>query len=340
MGLQMLGDLGVKVDYDLDLMRSDQTPAYFLGSAVPALSGLLRKLRPDWVAVQGDTTSALAGAIAGFYEKTPVLHVEAGLRTYNLRLPFPEEGHRQLISRLATAHAAPTAEAAAALRREGTLDEAVLTCGNTGIDSLLRTVGALRRRPDYLPPTLAAGLAAALAGRDPLSEATPVVLVTMHRRESFGKTLAGMCRAILRLAKEVPSSLLILPVHPNPAVSEIVRGLLGRQDNLHLIDPQPYTAFAWLLDKCTFVATDSGGLQEEGPALGKPVLVLRDLTERPEAVECGSAQLVGCGEEAIYSAAMRLLRDRSVYGHMAVPRFPYGDGSAAIKILSWLASRG
>jgi UDP-N-acetylglucosamine 2-epimerase (non-hydrolysing) len=339
LGRQMLNDLGVRADHELDLMQPAQTPADFLGVAVPAIAALLRRQRPDWVAVQGDTTTALAGALAGFYEKVPVLHVEAGLRTYNLRLPFPEEGHRQLIARLATAHAAPTAEAANALRREGIAADAILTCGNTGIDCLLRTVAMLRRHSGRLPRTLPPALAAQLAARDPRDEATPVVLVTMHRRESFGPALAGMCRAFRRLARKHPTACLVWPVHPNPAVRGPVHRLLGKLRNVHLIEPQPFTAFAWLLERCTFIATDSGGLQEEGPALGKPVLILREVTERPEAVACGSAELVGCGERAIYAAAMRLLEDRAVYRAMAIPRFPYGDGTAAVKIITWLARR-
>lgn len=340
LGLQMLGDLGLPVDTDLDLMRPDQTPADFLGSAVPALAGLIRRERPAWVAVQGDTTTALAGAIAGFYEKTPVLHVEAGLRTRNLALPFPEEGHRQLVSRLAAAHAAPTPGAAEELKREGTDPGTVLVCGNTGIDCLLRVIAALRSRGEGPPAALPAALAAALVRENPASPDAHVVLVTLHRRESFGEPLAGMCRALRRLAHENPAAVFILPVHPNPAVRDTIRGILGGLGNLHLIDPQPYTAFAWLLDRCTFVVTDSGGLQEEGPALGKPVLVLRDVTERPEAVACGAAELVGCGEQAIHAAATRMLRDRDAYLLRAVPRFPYGDGTAADKILAWLVGRG
>jgi len=333
MGLQMLGDLGLRADRDLALMAPNQTPADFLGVAVPAISRLLRSERPDWVAVQGDTTTALAGALAGFYERVPVVHIEAGLRTYNPWLPFPEEMHRQLVTRVSQAHAAPTALAAKMLENERVEAGRILVSGNTGIDCLLRIAAAQRAAanpPEELTPQL---IEATETHRD---WHRPLILVTLHRRESIGTTMEGMCSAIAAVARKHSRAFIILPVHLNPLVQEVVHRRLGGISNILLIPPQSYRPFAWLLDRCTLVLTDSGGIQEEAPALGKPVLVLRDVTERPEAVECGAAELVGCEQDAIYAAADRLLSDRGEYARRAVPRFPFGDGRAAIKILEWL----
>ena len=335
LGLQMLGDLGLVADRQLALMQPGQRPADFLGSAVAAIGAVLREERPAWVAVQGDTTTALAGALAGFYERVPVLHVEAGLRTHNLDLPFPEEGHRQLIARIASAHAAPTAEAATMLRRENIPAGRILVCGNTGIDCLLRIVRR-QQAGGAVPADVPAGLAGE-AQRRHGNIGEPLILVTMHRRESFGPPLAGMCRALAQVAREHPSALFALPVHPNPAVQASVQAGLGLLPNFRLIAPQSFTAFTWLMQRSVLLITDSGGLQEEGPALGKPVLVLREVTERPEAVAAGGARLIGCKEQAVYDAVTQLLVDPDAYRAMAVPRFPYGDGTAAEKILPWLA---
>jgi UDP-N-acetylglucosamine 2-epimerase (non-hydrolysing) len=337
LGTQMLGDLGLTADHHLELMRPGQRPADFLGSAVVAVADLLRAERPSWLAVQGDTTTALAGALAGFYERVPVLHVEAGLRTHNLNLPFPEEGHRQLISRVASAHAAPTADTAAMLRAENILADRILVCGNTGIDCLLRVVRQ-QQAAGSRPASIPADLVREVEHRAATGFAAPLILVTMHRRESFGAPLAGMCRALARVARENPAALFVLPVHLNPEVQGAVQAGLGSLENVQLIAPQSFTAFAWLMQRATLLVTDSGGLQEEGPALGKPVLILREVTERPEAVRCGSARLIGCSEPAVHAEVTRLLTDAAAYRQMAVPRFPYGDGTSAIQILAWLGS--
>lgn len=337
LGRQMLSDLGLCADSHLALMQPDQRPPDFLGAAVTAVAALLREERPDWLAVQGDTTTALAGALAAFYERIPVLHVEAGLRTHNLNLPFPEEGHRQLISRVASAHAAPTAGAAAQLRAENIPAERILVCGNTGIDCLLHVVRQQKRFPAH-PATIPPALVQEAARRSATGLESPLVLVTLHRRESFGAPLAGMCRALSRVARENPRALFVLPVHPNPEVQSTIRAGLGALPNFCLVAPQPFTAFAWLLQHSTLLVTDSGGLQEEGPALGKPVLILREVTERPEAVRCGGARLIGCQEQPVYAAITSLLTDAEAYRAMAVPRFPYGDGTAAHQILAWLGT--
>lgn len=332
LGEQILSDLGVTVDRSLNLMTAAQSPTEFLGHALQAIGPLLAELRPDWVAVQGDTTTALAGAIAAFYARVPVLHVEAGLRTHNLSLPFPEEGHRQLITRVTSAHAAPTETAAAMLRQENVPARQIRVTGNTGIDCLLRTASRLNQAP-----TAPSGLPAELRKLDQTGDA-PLVFVTMHRRESFGAPLRGMCSALARAADQFPQAQFVLPVHPNPAVREIICTQLAGRPNFHLVEPLAYTHCVWLMNRASFIVTDSGGLQEEGPALGKPVLVLRDVTERPEAVECGAALLIGCAEEQVYTAVARFLAEPDSWLDMAAPRFPYGDGNAAPRILEWLES--
>lgn len=324
-------DLGVEVSHSLDLMTARQTPTTFLSSALNALEPILRTTQPDWIAVQGDTTTALAGAIAGFYARIPVLHVEAGLRTHNLGLPFPEEGHRQLISRIASAHAAPTDEAARCLEREGVPRKKVLVSGNTGIDCLLEMAIRHSNRPEIPAGIPAHAISASESGGT-------LVFVTIHRRESIGPNLTGMCRALARCAREFSTAHFILPVHPNPSVREAVVETLSGLPNFHLVEPLSYSACVWVMKRATFLVTDSGGLQEEGPALGKPVLVMRDVTERPEAIACGSAMLIGCSEEAVHTAIHRFLDAPQSWQSMTQPRFPYGDGKAAARILAWLAN--
>jgi len=337
MGEQMLADLGLPCHYRLDLMRPDQTPAAFIGAAVPAIETVLRQSQPDWVAVQGDTTSALAGALASFYSRIPLVHIEAGLRTYDRTQPFPEEMHRQLVTRLAVAHCAPTETARAALLREAVPDASILMCGNTGIDCLLHVARLLRANPppadaSVLPPGVQARLYANGA-----PTAARLVLITGHRRESFGGGFIAICRAVRRLAETFSTVEFVYPVHLNPQVRTVVHEMLTGLPNLHLIEPLAYRPFVQLMDRATLLLTDSGGIQEEAPALGKPVLVMRNVTERMEAVECGAAQLVGNDEARLYAATARLLSDEAAFRAMAVPRFPYGDGSSARRILAWLA---
>jgi UDP-N-acetylglucosamine 2-epimerase (non-hydrolysing) len=339
MGRQMLADLRITADIDLSLMRAGSTPDAFLGASVPAIRKVIDQYRPDWVAVQGDTTTALAGAIAAFYARVPAVHIEAGLRTYNRDLPFPEEIHRELITRVASAHAAPTSVAAQNLYGERVPRAAVLTAGNTGIDCLLQ-VTRRQRAEAYIPPDLPANVIAAASVSPAAQWDRPLILVTLHRRESIGDAMRGMCRAIRRVSERCSRATFLLPVHLNPEVRTIVQAELAQEPNVLLTEPLGYPTFAWLLDRCAFVLTDSGGIQEEAPALGKPVLVLREVTERPEAIECGAAELVGCREESIVASTLRLLTDRQAYKRMAVPRFPYGDGKASEKILEWLLTFG
>jgi UDP-N-acetylglucosamine 2-epimerase (non-hydrolysing) len=328
MGAQAFTDLGFAPDDTLDLMQQRQTPSDFIGAAVPALASLIRAAKPDWVAVQGDTTTALAGGLAAFYERIPVIHIEAGLRTYDGALPFPEEIHRQLITRVATAHAAPTPRNVEALRREGVPADNIFLAGNTGIDSLLRLVaqapGAEGAQVDEIRRII---------GNRRL------VLVTMHRRESFGKAMIGMCEAVARLAASFPDAAFLLPVHHNPVVKETVQSILAGRSNVILTGPLGYTVFARLLAGATLAITDSGGIQEEAPALGVPVIVMRDVTERPEAICCGAAVIAGCEQEAIYRLAADLLGNPAAHAAMAIRRFPYGDGQSSSRILKWLATR-
>jgi UDP-N-acetylglucosamine 2-epimerase (non-hydrolysing) len=340
MGMAMIRDLALRCDHDLALMGPDQSPAAFLGAALPALEGVILRERPAWIVVQGDTTTALAGALAGFYRRVPVLHVEAGLRTYDKTQPFPEEMHRQVIGRLADAHGAPTEAARQSLLREQVADRDILVCGNTSIDCLLHVVQALRGAAPVLSGEfLASPAGQRLFARDGRPTDARLVLITGHRRESFGEGFAAICRAILRLAERFPAVEFVYPVHLNPQVSEVVHRMLSRVANIHLIAPQAYRPFVQLMERATLILTDSGGIQEEAPALGKPVLVMRHVTERPESVACGASLLVGNDEERIVAATTRLLTDSSAFAAMALPRFPYGDGHAAPRLLAWLKNR-
>ena len=278
---------------------------------------MLKEVNPAAVLVQGDTTTAFAGAVAAFYEGIPVGHVEAGLRTGNLAAPFPEEGNRRLISTLARWHFAPTSAAADNLRRENVPDRAIFVTGNTVVDALQLMAGR----------------------RDPITRTeTPrrLILVTGHRRESFGDGIENLCRALLQIAREFPETEILYPVHPNPNVIGPVHALLGGQKNIQLCDPLDYLQFVSLLKTCYFVITDSGGIQEEAPALGKPVLVTRDVTERPEAVEAGCAKLVGTDTQRIVDAAAELLSNSASYQAMANAKNPFGDGTSSKQILEIL----
>jgi UDP-N-acetylglucosamine 2-epimerase (non-hydrolysing) len=285
---------------------------------------VLREWRPAWVVVQGDTTTAMAAALAAFYDRLPVAHVEAGLRTNDLQRPFPEELNRRVVDQIASALFAPTALARDALLREGFPDARILVTGNTVVDAIhrLRASGRTRGRS-------AGGLdLEAIPGR--------VVLVTSHRRESFGEGLAAICRALVRIAERHPDVTVVYPVHLNPNVDRPVRAALRGHPRIVLLPPVPYVELAALLERSYLVLTDSGGIQEEAPSFGKPVLVLREVTERPEGVAAGVAALVGTGEERIVAATSRLLQDRAAWERMATGANPYGDGHAAERIVEAL----
>ncbi|NNN33680.1 UDP-N-acetylglucosamine 2-epimerase (non-hydrolyzing) [Streptomyces sp. S3(2020)] len=314
---QMLGMLCVDVRIALEVMRSRQQLSDLTARLVGELGGAMREQRPDLVVVQGDTTTALAGALAAFYEKIPVAHVEAGLRTGVIDNPFPEELNRSLISRIARWHFAPTPAAARHLTDEGIPEEQVFTTGNTVIDNLLWV--------------LAEG-----TGASAFRTAAKRILVTLHRRENQGERMRGMGRALTRLARRGDVEI-VLPLHKSPAVRDVLLPELDGHQGISLVEPLGYLDFAATLAGCDLVLTDSGGIQEEAPSLSKPSLVLRTTTERPEAVEAGSARLVGTDPETIVAWAEKLLDDPVEYRRMAGAGNPFGDGTAARRILDQLA---
>lgn len=322
---QVLQVFGLTPEYDLDLMTPGQSPAQITARVLESLPPLLKKIRPDIVLVQGDTMTTFASAFAAYLEKIPSGHIEAGLRTGDRYQPFPEEMNRVLTTRLAMLHFAPTAQARDRLLEEGVPTEDVYLTGNTVIDALLQAI-----QPDYQFQT------PSLAALDPSRR---VVLVTTHRRESFGAPLRSVCGAIRDLATRFPDLQFVLPVHPNPEVRGTVESLLCDIPGMHLIDPVDYLEFVHLMHRSHLVLTDSGGVQEEAPSLGKPVLVLREVTERPEGVTAGTAQLVGTDRERIVSAASTLLESKAAYDAMANAVSPYGDGHATERIVAAIAER-
>jgi len=324
---QVLDVFGIIPDVDLDLMQADQSLGSFTARAIEALDGYVAQERPDLVLVQGDTTSVFCAAISAFYHRIPVGHVEAGLRTGNLYSPWPEEANRVLTSRLARLHFAPTEINRMNLLEEGVPAERIFVTGNTVVDALFLALEKIRACPPSIP-----GLPAKTAGE--WGDA-PVVLITGHRRENFGEGFEAICRAIAELGRRFPHACFIYPVHFNPNVREPVERILGvaGAENIHLVDPLPYLSFVALMDRATLILTDSGGVQEEAPSLGKPVLVLRETTERPEAVEAGTVKVIGTDFERIVDESSRLLTDKVAYDEMARAHNPYGDGRAAGRIL-------
>lgn len=320
---QVLDHFRLQPDYDLRLMQAGQSLSDLAGRIVQGLEPIMRAERPDVVLVHGDTSTCFAAALAAFYNQIPVGHVEAGLRTGVRYDPFPEEMHRRLTTSLATLHFAPTERARQNLLAEGVPASHVTVTGNTVIDALLRTV-----RPDYTfsDPAL----------REIGSSGRKLLLVTAHRRENVGQPLDHICMALRRLVDERNDIELLFSMHRNPHVRRQVQTHLSGCDRVHLIDPPGYADFANLLQRAHLVLTDSGGLQEEAPALGKPVLVLRETTERPEGVEAGVCSLVGTHPTSIVSAVFRLLSDQGAYDSMARAVSPFGDGQASRRIISFI----
>jgi UDP-N-acetylglucosamine 2-epimerase (non-hydrolysing) len=311
-----LETFGLRPDVDLDLMRPDQTLNGLCARLFDRIDEQLVAHRPDWVLVQGDTTTAMGSALAAFHRRIPVAHVEAGLRTGDLGNPFPEEMNRRVTDLLASAHFAPTRRSAEALLAEGVASSQVHVTGNPVVDALLW-----------------------IARRDSVAAADgKLVLVTAHRRESFGEPMRRAFRAVARLARRFPDHSFVLPVHPNPRVSAVIDEMAG-VPNVRLVEPAGYPQLVAWLRAARLVLTDSGGIQEEAPTFGKPVLVLRDTTERPEGVERGVARLVGTDERRIFDEAEKLLSDASAYAAMSSAGNPYGDGRAADRIAAVLAGR-
>jgi UDP-N-acetylglucosamine 2-epimerase (non-hydrolysing) len=307
----------IPMRYDLGVMRPAQDLAYLAGAVTQQLGEVIALEQPAACIVQGDTTTAMAGALAGFYRRVPVAHVEAGLRTGDMREPWPEEANRVLITRLSRLHFAPTPAAAATLIGEGVDPEQVHMTGNTVVDAAVRMRRLVKDRP---PSRLAQ-----LNGDD------PVVLFTMHRRESFGEPMRRVFRAMRRFAAENPVQV-VFPVHPNPEVKGAAEAILGGLPNVRLLPPLDYDEMIHLLDRCRFVVTNSGGLIEEAPSFHKPVLIVRQATERPEAVACGAAALVGYEDDALLELAETLAFDSPLYRTMAAAPNPFGDGQAALRI--------
>ena len=317
----VLRSFAITPDTDLDLMRADQSLADLTSRAITALDRQFRCERPDLVLVQGDTTTVLATSLTAYYHKIAVAHVEAGLRTRDKYAPFPEEVNRSLVAPIADYHFAPTRRARENLLADGVPAERIFLTGNTVIDALLWMRALNQLTPPDLPRELRH-----------LPKERRWILVTGHRRESFGEKFEQMCLGMRDIAKTHPDVVIVYPVHLNPRVREPVSRILGGVERICLLEPLDYRQFVWLMDRSHLVLTDSGGIQEEAPALGKPVLVMRETTERPEGVDAGNARLVGCERETIASHTSRLLRDDDAYRSMAAARNPYGDGQAAERI--------
>ena len=318
---QVFSTFGVTAHHDLALMAPNQTLAMVTARAVSGLDQVFDSEKPDICIVQGDTTTAFTGALVGHYHKTTVGHVEAGLRTGNKFSPFPEEMNRRLVGRMADLHFAPTEYAQQALLDEGTDPQTVFVTGNTVIDALLWT----RDRVIDSPPPEAEDITAKIGDSE-------TILVTGHRRESFGGGFENMCSAIREVADQHPEFQFVYPVHLNPNVQQPVNQILGDHPRVHLIPPLSYEPFVWLMNRATIVLTDSGGVQEEAPSLGKPVLVMRENTERPEGVEAGNAKLVGTSKDKIVAELSNLISNPGEREKMACIANPYGDGKACQKI--------
>ena len=308
-------------DYNLNLMKPNQNLSNLTGKILNGVSQILYQEKFDWVLVQGDTTSTMAGAMAAFYQKVPVGHVEAGLRTHNLSSPFPEEMNRLVTSKLSQLHFAPTTKSKNNLLKEGFSEKTVIITGNTVIDALFWVLQNTTPQENVIPFDI---------------QNSRMILVTGHRRENFGEGLNQICEALNAIALTKPDVHIVYPVHLNPNVSEPVNRILNNLPNLHLLKPLEYSQFIHLMSKSSIILTDSGGVQEEAPSLGKPVLVMRDTTERPEAIEAGTVKLVGTNRERIFDETMNLLNNSEAYQKMAFAHNPYGDGSASVKIVDTL----
>lgn len=328
---QVLDLFEITPDEDLNVMQPGQTLSELTSRIVQGMEQVIARHAPDIVLVHGDTTTTFATSLAAFYQRTAIGHVEAGLRTGNLYSPWPEEANRKLTGVLANLHFAPTPQAAQNLRDENVPAASIHITGNTVIDALLAVVAKIKDTPS---------LQSELAARFPFLDASKrLVLVTGHRRENFGDGFEQICHALKAIADRGDTQV-VYPVHLNPNVQEPVRRILADQPAVHLIDPLEYLPFVYLMSRCDLIITDSGGVQEEAPSLGKPVLVMRDTTERPEAILAGTVKLVGTRTSNIVEQANLLLDDSSAYAQMAFANNPYGDGSAATRIAALLADPG
>ena len=321
---QVLDLFQITPDFDLNIIAPRQTLTDVTTKALSRLSPLMEEVSPDMVVVQGDTTTTFVGGLAAFYHQVPVAHMEAGLRTWDRYSPFPEEVNRSLTTRLANLHLAPTSTSQNNLLQEGIAPQDIIVTGNTVIDALLWTVQAKVRFED---PVL----------DEVERDGRRVLLVTAHRRESWGEGMDNIAKALRAIAMDEPDMQIVFPIHRNPVVRESIVPAIGDLPNVTITEPLGYGSFARLLNAAHVVLTDSGGVQEEAPSLGKPVLVMRDTTERPEAVEAGTVKLIGTDERAIWANVMTLLHDEGAYGAMANAVNPYGDGKAAQRTVDAMA---
>ncbi len=332
---QVLDLFEIRPDYDLDIMQPGQNLYDVTCNILQGLKPVLEEAKPDIVLVHGDTTTTLATALAAFYQQIAVGHVEAGLRTGNIYSPWPEEGNRQVTGRLATYHFAPTEQSKSNLLKENVDIKNVIVTGNTVIDALVSVVSKIRE-----DKSLEKKLQDIIAEKGyRVDKARKLVLVTGHRRENFGQGFLNICEALREIAAEHPEADIVYPVHLNPNVQKPVREILSDVENVYLIDPLDYEPFVYLMSRAYFILTDSGGIQEEAPSLGKPVLVMRDTTERPEAVEAGTVKLVGTDRARIIEACSRLFNDNKAYEAMSKSHNPYGDGKACERIVAFLKDK-
>ena len=322
---QVLNFFEIKPDYDLNLMKPDQNLYVLTATIIESLKPILEEFSPDYVFVHGDTTTTMAGSIASFYSGTKVCHVEAGLRTNNKLSPFPEEINRQITARICDYHFAPTENSKKNLLKENISKSSILVTGNTVIDALIKSVEKVNENPSQLIQDLSKQI-----------KNKEFVLVTGHRRENHGGGFERICEALKIIALDNTDRLIIYPLHLNPKVQEPVNRILSGISNVILIDPVAYKDFIWLMNRSKIIITDSGGVQEEAPSLGKPVLVMRDTTERPEAVEAGTVLLVGTNQDLIVSEALDLLNNEDSYVRMSKLHNPYGDGKAAKRIVDFI----
>jgi UDP-N-acetylglucosamine 2-epimerase (non-hydrolysing) len=325
---QVVDFFKLHIDYDLQLMKKNQTLSSLSSNIISSLQEVISEVKPDYVFVHGDTTTSTMAAISSFYNQVPVCHIEAGLRTFNKYSPFPEEMNRSITGRIAEYHFSPTLESKQNLVKENIDENSILVTGNTVIDALLFAVNELKTYENNEIKNL----------KSLMVEGKKNILVTGHRRENFGIGFENICNALLEIAND-KNVQIIYPVHLNPNVTSIVERMLGNHDNIHLINPLNYPAFVWLMNKSTVILTDSGGVQEEAPSLGVPVLVMRNNTERPEGVKEGTAILVGTNKEKIVNTTQKLLKDQNFYDSISRVNNPYGDGDSSKNILNFLIDR-
>ena len=344
---QVLGLFEITPEYDLDIMKPGQDLYDVTSNVLLGMKSVLSEFKPDLVLVHGDTTTTSAASLAAFYQQIKVGHVEAGLRTGDIYSPWPEEANRQITGILANYHFAPTETSRENLLRENKEEKNIVVTGNTVIDALFLALDKIKNNTDLeaeiinsINKTLPSTIQLPITNHEsPITKNHKMILVTGHRRENHGQGFINICTALKEIALENPDIAIVYPVHLNPNVQKPVKELLSGIDNVHLIEPMQYEQFIYMMDKSYFIITDSGGVQEEAPSLGKPVLVMRDTTERPEALEAGTVKLVGTDSELIRNEAQKLIDDPAAYSRMSQASNPYGDGKACQKIVEFLAAR-